>query len=92
MKVKIISCFDKDWWHSKYVGQVVEAECWSEDAYFVKNVEEHGAVLPKRDTIEVKNGQNNTIKNTPSILANYQVQLTNSVDIPNGVLNPLNSM
>jgi hypothetical protein len=71
MKVKIISCFDKDWWHKKYIGQVVEVEHWSEDAYFVPGIETFGAVLPKRDTMEVENGQNNIIKNTPSILTKY---------------------
>jgi hypothetical protein len=52
-KVKIIKCSYEDWWHSKYVGQVVEVEEWSEDAYFVKEVEEHGSVLPRKDCEEV---------------------------------------
>jgi hypothetical protein len=92
MKVKITSCFDKEWWHSEHIGQVVEVEYWSEDAYFVKEAEEHGAVLPKRDTMEDENGQSNIVKNTPSILTMRLGLPTNSVDIPNGALNPLNSM
>lgn len=51
MKVKIINCFDSEWWHSDYIGQVVEVEYWSHDAYFAPGVEEKGAVLPKRDCI-----------------------------------------
>jgi hypothetical protein len=54
MEVKIIKCSNEDWWHSKYIGQAVEVEYWSEDAYFVKKVEEHGAVLPKKDTEIIK--------------------------------------
>jgi hypothetical protein len=91
MKVKIIRCFDKDWWHSKYIGQTVDVEHWSWDAYFVKKVDEHGAVLPKRDTIEIENVPHNIIKNTPSILPKCWEQLISSVDIPDSDLNPLNN-
>lgn len=49
MKVKIISCFNEEWWHSQYIGQEVDTVEWSHDAYFVHGVEECGAVIPKRD-------------------------------------------
>lgn len=53
MKVKIIGCSCEDWWHIEYVGQVVEVEHWSEDAYFIRGVEEFGAVLPKKDSEKI---------------------------------------
>lgn len=54
MKVKIIRCSYEEWWHSEYIGQVVEVEKWSHDAYFVPGVEEYGAVLPIKDSRRVK--------------------------------------
>lgn len=53
MKVKIVKCSDKDWWHKKYINQIFEVTEWSYDAHFVPGVRPFGAILPKKDTIPV---------------------------------------
>lgn len=54
MRVKILSCFNDEWWHERYIGEEVEVIEWSHDAWFALAVEEHGGVLPKRDCKVVK--------------------------------------